>query len=250
MGTATPFHDATRVYDALIDWPKRLAHEADFYRRIFSRRGVQRVVDVACGPGHHAAMFHRWGHVVQGSDVSDEMIAQAKQLHGTPAGLEWLVRSFEQPVEAGEPFDAALCVGNSLALAADHPTVELVISRLVQAVRQGGVIIVHVLNLWSLPDGPCRWQKKVRISGPSGDRLVVKGVHRAGTRGFVDILVSTCSASPTLESESIPLIGLESRDLERFFIRAGCRELEIRGGYHEPTYQRETSTDLIAVAIR
>ncbi len=250
MVDSSPFRDAANVYDALIDWPKRLAHEAGFYRRRFSQASVHRLVDVACGPGHHAAMFHRWGLEVQGSDVSAEMISQAKHLHGTPEGLQWVVRSFEQPIEAAEAWDAAICVGNSLALAADHAAVEQVIRRLVAAVRRDGVIVVHVLNLWSFPDGPCRWQKCFRLTDPGGDRLVIKGVHRAGTRGFVDLLVSTCHDPPTLESESIPLLGLEAADLERCFVRAGCRSFEVWGGYAEQPYQRESSTDLIVVARR
>ena len=31
------FDDFADVYDAMIDWPKRLAHEEPFYRRLFER---------------------------------------------------------------------------------------------------------------------------------------------------------------------------------------------------------------------
>ena len=55
------FDDLTDIYEAMIDWPKRLANEGPFYRRWFERVGVQSVVDVACGTGRHAAMFHSWG---------------------------------------------------------------------------------------------------------------------------------------------------------------------------------------------
>ena len=43
------FDDLTDVYEALIDWPKRLAHEGTFYRQRFERAGVHSVLDAACG---------------------------------------------------------------------------------------------------------------------------------------------------------------------------------------------------------
>ena len=73
------FDDLTDVYEAMIDWPKRLANEGPFYRRCFERVGVRCVADVACGTGHHAAMFHSWNLRVEGSDLSPRMIEPAPE---------------------------------------------------------------------------------------------------------------------------------------------------------------------------
>ena len=37
--SAASFDDWTDVYEAMIDWPKRLAHEEPFYRGLFSGSG-------------------------------------------------------------------------------------------------------------------------------------------------------------------------------------------------------------------
>jgi SAM-dependent methyltransferase len=110
------FDELTRVFDELIDWPKRLANEAPFYRGLFDRVGVRRLVDVACGTGRHAALFHSWGLQVQAADLSPRMIALARNLFGEPAGLQWVVRGFDQSVEPAGGFDATVCARNSLAL--------------------------------------------------------------------------------------------------------------------------------------
>ena len=159
------FDDLTEVYEALVDWPRRLAREEPFYRRWFQRCDVHRVLDTACGTGHHAAMFHRWGLTVQGADLSTAMIAQARDRYGEPPGLRWAVRSFDQPQGADEPFDAAICAGNSLALAPDRPTVQRALQQMLAAVRPAGLVVVHVLNLWRLPDGPCVWQSANGCNG-------------------------------------------------------------------------------------
>ena len=116
------FDDLTDIYESMINWPKRLAHEEPFYRGLFGRIGARRVVDVACGAGQHAAMFHSWGLEVTGADISPAMIARAREHFGEPRGLRWLVRGYDQPFADGETADAVVCVGNSLALAPDMTT--------------------------------------------------------------------------------------------------------------------------------
>jgi SAM-dependent methyltransferase len=250
MTNDQPFSELVDVYEALVDWPRRLAHEEPFYRRLFEAAAVRRLIDVACGTGHHVAMFHGWGLAVEGSDVSSEMIQRARQRHGESESLRWTVRGFDQPIDAPPPFDAAICVGNSLALAGSLEMAEQAIGQMLAAVRPGGLAVVHVLNLWQLPDGPCRWQKCLRMAGPSGDVLVVKGVHRSGASGFVDLIVTTLEQSPRLESESVSLLGIEAQMLTEFARRADAEHADLYGGYDGQPYQRETSPDLILVARR
>ena len=86
------FNQLADVYEAMIDWPKRLAAEEPFYRHWFQQAEVKRVADVACGTGHHAAMFHGWHLDVEASDLSPAMIERARAGFGEPPGLHWAVR--------------------------------------------------------------------------------------------------------------------------------------------------------------
>lgn len=246
--TGEIFKDLTDVYDALIDWPKRLAYETPFYRDWFARTGVHRILDAACGTGRHAALFHDWGLTVEGADLSSGMIERARKTFGTPAGLGWSVRGFDAPIVASEPFDAAICVGNSLALAPDFATVERAVAQMLAAVRSGGLLVVQVLNLWHLPDGPCVWQKIRHAFLPQGEVIIVKGVHRSGSRGYVDLVVAGSPDGNRRHAESTPLLGLEAAQLEAAARQAGAAAIEIIGGYRGETYQRETSVDLMLVA--
>lgn len=242
------FRDVTDVYEAMIDWPKRLAGEGPFYRRLFDHIGVHSVVDVACGTGQHAAMFHSWGLRVEGADVSANMIERARANFGEPSNMSWKVRGFDQPIEPNEPYDAAICTGNSLSLAPDIPMMERAVQEMLAAVRAGGVVVLHLLNLWRLPDGPCVWQKCKRAALERGDVVIAKGVHRTGSVGYVDLIIVSLDASASMQTESVPILGIEAEKLDKTLRKAGASSVQFLGNYQDQPYDRDGSLDLIVVA--
>ncbi len=245
---ANTFNQLTHIYEAMIDWPTRLSTEEPFYRHWFQQAGVKRVADVACGTGHHAAMFQGWGLEVEASDLSPAMIEQAQAGFGEPPRLRWAVRGFDEPIPAAGSWDAVVCVGNSLALAPDLATVRTAIARIMEALRPGGVLLVQVLNLWRLPDGPCVWQKCHRTRLPQGNVLILKGIHRCGEQGYVELVVADPSGGPLLAHESPRFLGLESGKLETMARQAGASQVQFFGGYTAQPFHRETSIDLVMVA--
>ena len=242
------FDDLADAYDAMIDWSKRLATEEPFYRRLFERVGANRVLDAACGTGRHAAMFNSWGLEAEGADLSSGMIERCRARFGESDTLRWEVRGYDE--QAGEPgrFDVAICTGNSLALAPDVATMERATRRMLEAVRPGGVVVLQVLNLWRMADGPCTWQKCKRAKLARGESLTTKGLHRCEDRGYVDIVVTTLDGEPAMRTESMPFWGLEAGDLERFAKQAGATQVEVFGDYKQSPYDRQQSQDLILVA--
>ncbi len=144
-------------------------------------------------------------------------------------------------------FDAAVCVGNSLALAPDRATAAGQSARCFPRCAGGRVVIVHTMNLWRLADGPCLWQKclRARLRPPrrSPDR---QGVHRAGDRGFVELIVASLD-DHRLRSESVPFWGwrLPSWRTRRAGRRRGGEFLRWLSGR---PYDRASSVDLVMVA--
>jgi glycine/sarcosine N-methyltransferase len=243
------FDSLSDVYEALVDWPKRLANEEPFFRRVVERFNARRVLDAACGTGRHAARFHAWGLEVEGADLSPAMVARARDRFGELEGLRFSVRSFTASVAPAPPFDVVVCVGNSLALAPDATSVEQALVQMMAATKPRGGLVLQVLNLWHLPDGPCRWQKFKRLNLGHGDIWVAKGVHRCAARGYVDLLVAPLAADgPAPYTESIPFLGLDVDALQAILRQAGAVDLQCFGGYQEQPYDRTHSTDLLLVA--
>jgi len=195
-------------------------------------------------------MFHSWGLRVEGADLSENMIERARTNLGEPANLRWTVRGFDQPIEPKEPFDAAICIGNSLALAPDTETVQRAVREMLAAVRSGGVVVLHVLNLWRFPDGPCKWRKCKRATLERGDVLIAKGVHRAGAYGYVDLIIASLESSTKMQTDSIRFLGIEAQTLADCAENGGAAAVRVFGGYEEQPYDRETSTDLIVAATK
>lgn len=245
----TAFDDLTDVYEAMIDWPKRLTAEGAFLKRLFEQAQVQRVADVACGAGKHAAMFHTWGLEVEGSDISPNMIDRARASFGEPAGLRWAVRGFDQPAAAAGTLDAVVCLGNSLSLAPNRPAAADAVGQMLRAVRPGGLVIVSVLNLWKLPDGPMVWQKIVRQPVAGRPMLILKGVHRSGDTGWVELVVVPDDPSAGHRTHSVPFLGLTADELTDA-ARPLAASIEFFGGPQGKPYDPATSGDLVMVATR
>lgn len=245
------FEPEPELYDALVDWRRRLERETPFYRALFAKIDARSVLDVACGTGHHANMFHSWGLRVEGADVSPAMITHCRQRWGERDRLQWVERSFEQPHDPPGAFDAVVCIGNSLAIVPDLDAAEQVLSAMISAIRPGGVLVAQILNLWRLPEGPTDWQKRVRLTDEQGDRILLKGIHRVGPRGFIDVVTLDLSAGGADgQFRTATILGIEAEDLLGVATRAGATDLQVFGNYEQAPYRRDQSQDLILVGRR
>jgi SAM-dependent methyltransferase len=236
------FDEVSEAYEAMIDWPRRLAHETPLLEWCVGQCGARRVLDAACGTGHHVELLQNWGLEVEGADVSASMLARAHDRLGGRPSITLLRRSFSEP--PGRSFDLVVCIGNSLALAGSADEAKRAISALASAVSAGGGLLLHLLNLWRLPDGPVHWQKSKLAPLSAGRRLIVKGVHRCGHAGYVDLVV-TDPASALSRYDCIPFAGLRASELGLWLQSCGFAHIETFGDYSRKPYIDSTSQDLL-----
>jgi SAM-dependent methyltransferase len=251
LPTHRAFEDRPDRYDALIDWDRRLANETPFYRRLFEQVGVDRVLDAACGTGRHAAMFHSWGLQVEGADVSPAMIACCRKSFGESDTLRWVERSFDQPVDSPQPFDAVVCVGNSLALAGDDQIVDRAMQMMLAALRPGGVCVVQILNVWRLPEGDTIWQKCRRVTRAGEDRILLKSIHRVEARAYVDLVELTLTDNDVSSHiDSAVFEGIQADRLVAAAEAGGGVEVQLLGDLKGQIYDSTESQDLILLCRR
>jgi SAM-dependent methyltransferase len=99
-----------------------------------------RVLDCACGTGTLAAGLALRGFDVSASDASPDMVARTRAL-----GVRAEVRRWEE-LEGG-PYDAVLCVGNSITHAHDR---RAALAGMHGVLREGGLLAL-TSRTWELP---------------------------------------------------------------------------------------------------
>jgi SAM-dependent methyltransferase len=109
-------------------------------------RGVESVLDVACGGGLQSIALAELGYRVTGVDVSPGMIAEGRRNAARRGvSVEWVLGDWHDLGELfAEPFDAAICWGNSLSHVADADDLAAVLREMAAVTRPDGVCSVQL----------------------------------------------------------------------------------------------------------
>jgi SAM-dependent methyltransferase len=156
-------------YDRFVNWSSRLKYELPFIERQLGALGgvgrSVRVLDTACGTGMHALGLAEKGYLTAGVDLSPEMIERARAnaaaagviVRFAKAGFGSLAKTF-----SGEeifPFDALLCLGNSLPHILTPQDLALALTDFARCLRRGGLVIIQNRNFDAVLAKRERWME-------------------------------------------------------------------------------------------
>jgi SAM-dependent methyltransferase len=169
MNDSTTFYDALApMFDVMTDWEERLASEGPFLRHLLDDAGARRVLDAACGSGGHVLWLARAGYGATGADASPVMVEIASR----KAAEAEIVARFEvadllgvSTLAAEAPFDAVLCLGNSLPHLLTQEALVAALQAMAAALRPGGLLVLQNLNY------DLRWRKQPRWFMAQGGEL-------------------------------------------------------------------------------
>lgn len=135
-------------YDAVTGAAGRTDAARAMLAELRRRHPFDRVLDVACGNGMHAMMLAAMGASVTGADISEAMLDHARG-RARDAGLD--IRWVHGPMQdlAGQvegPFDAILCLGNSLPHLLDSHQLTRALAGFAKLLAPGGVVVLQLLN--------------------------------------------------------------------------------------------------------
>ena len=245
MRVGVRFDVMSDVYDAMINWEKRLSNEAAFYRGIFEEAKAKSVIDVACGTGRHALLFSSWGLDVEGADISQEMLSACRK-HPGAEKVTWSERSFS---EAAPPRDVVVCAGNSLAMVENVEETGKAIDAMAKSANRA--IVLHVVNMHARPDGPVIWDKCRRIKLHGVEHLVNKGIHRSGQHGYVDFILTPLEGtSEQVVTRCVKFLSLDASWLQHRLHDNGFKRIRLFGGYGGSSFDVAKSPDLVIEAFK
>jgi SAM-dependent methyltransferase len=157
-------------YDRFVNWPNRLAFELPFIQQQLEGLNAPQgqplsILDAACGTGMHAVALAQQGNAVSGADLSAGMIERAK-VNAAAAGVEArfaavgfgaLAQEFQgQP---GFPFDAVLCLGNSLPHLLIRPELDAALADFAACLKPGGLLLIQNRNFDAVAAQRQRWME-------------------------------------------------------------------------------------------
>jgi SAM-dependent methyltransferase len=153
----------------------------------------RRALDLACGPGRHAAQFARRGASVVGFDLSMPLLSRARHRPGPP--LDLVRGDMRRLPFRPESFDLAVNLFTSFGYFADDAQHAQVLRETAEVLRSGGMFVLDYLNAGLVREtlvpheeqkvGEQRVAVERRIS--DDDRFVIKEIHLVNDgRSFVE----------------------------------------------------------------
>jgi SAM-dependent methyltransferase len=253
MPPDVPLYDALAAdYDRFVDWQARLAHELPFFDDLFEGRGVRRVLDAACGTGHHALALARRGYQVAGADLSTAMVDLARA-NAAAADLEiaFDVVGLGDLHSLGQTFDAVLCLGNSLPHLLTAKAIGRALADFAAVLRAGGLLVIQNRNFDRV------WARRERFMGPQSYRqgddewLFVRFYdYGAETLTFNMVRLRRSGQGWSQDVQSTQLRPIFHRQLAADLAVAGFGRVDLYGGYDAAAFDPDQSGDLLAVAVR
>lgn len=253
---ATTFYDRLApLFDVMTDWAGRLEVEGPFLFHLLQQVDAHAVLDAACGSGGHALALAAQGHQVVGTDVSPAMIELARAKATNIDNVRFHVAPLGGLASRFPPFDAVLCLGNSLPHLLTDTELAAALFDLSACLRPGGLLILHNLNY------DRRWQVRPRWFAVDSGRYQGRQVllwrfadYLEQPEPRINFHIAFFRQSDgnhwSVEVNSTPQRPLFQADLAQLLPQAGLTEIHYYGDMAGAAFAPDESPDLVVVAHR
>ena len=237
-------------FDLMVSWEKRLKNEAPFFQKLFEENKVKKILDLACGTGHHSTFFAKSGYEVTGVDLSEKMLQIARKNAKGVSGVRFVKAGFlDVYPKLKDRFDAVICLGNSLPHLLSQKDLKKTLLNIYNLLNPGGIFILQNRNYDKI------LKKKIRFMAPN---IVETQDGRVVFFRLVDFLKDKVlfnlatfrqkEGKWSFQTKSTYLRPILRKEIENLLIGQGFKEQKFYGDYNFSLFRRYLSEDLIIFA--
>ena len=153
------FRLEAEYYDKIWGSADRYEAEAKSLDQILKKHRIHRILDLGCGTGGHCLELAKLSYDMVGLDISETMLGKARERSSkldvqAEFVLSDMVDAYSslQNAKITLPFDAAICMGHSLAHVLDDESFSKVLNEMHKVLKQEGIFIFCVRNARHLRD--------------------------------------------------------------------------------------------------
>lgn len=250
-------------YDRFVNWPERLAHEMPLITNLLGEAHISpggAILDAACGTGQHTLALAQAGYQAAGSDLSAGMVAQARA-NGAQMGLNtpFETAGFDDLAAVYTPsplfpFDALLCLGNSLPHIPDAAALGRALTNFAACLRPGGLLLLQNRNFDAVMAAHQRFMEPQHHRQGQREWLFVR-FYDFLPQDMIDFHVVTLhrpgpEAAWQQQAGSTRLMPLYQHAMQAALTEAGFEHIALYGGMDGTPFDPHTSGNLVIAARR
>lgn len=228
------YHDFADAYDAI--FPEK--ETTTLFLK--SYLNPPKVLDLACGTGTYAIKLAESGYHVEGSDLSQAMIAKAKTKSVQSNNPKFYIADMLN-LTAHEAYDSIYLIGNAIVHLKDASSIKLMLKKIYDALQPDGVLIMQIINY-------------ARILNQSIDSLpTIKNADVVFERKYVSkpphIYFNTVL---TIHGETthntVTLYPIRPKKVMALLHAVGFEDIATYGGFDGTSFDEQSSIPFIVVA--
>ncbi len=227
-----------------------MKNEAPFFKKLFKEYRVKKILDLACGTGHHSIFFAKSGYEVTGVDKSREMIRIARKNSEKVLGVKFLRADFlDVYPRIKQRFDAVICLGNSLPHLLSKKALRKTLNDIYRLLNPNGIFIFQNRNYDKI------LQKRIRFMPPNitdgnGEKIVFFRVLDFLKSKIIFNLITFKHRQGkwSVQTKTTLLRPIKRKEIAGLLREVGFKGLRIFGDYKFSHFRRFTSEDLIVFA--
>jgi len=232
------------------DWMKETNPAREqFFRRLFRKHAVRKILDCACGTGHELILFHSMGCEVFGSDLSESMLTQARG-NLAEANIDAPLQQADfcrLPEYYDTEFDAVVCLTNAINEVLEDTQTLQALRSMRSLLRSRGILVFDQGQTDAGMRNPQRFCPI--INKPDATRFLV--TDYVGDTATVNIFDFVHTRDTSDFKHTAVRIRIRLQDSWKQILGdAGFKKVEFFGDLDFAPYDKKSSRRLIVVAER